>query len=113
MASNDDNPVDLYIAAYSDAGAAQADWDAIKQLAKDKAIMVDGLVLVSRDADGKIDVKDDFHVVGGAATSGRGRRPAGGLDLPAGVPGLGSGRSRYWCRRRRAHLAQGEEGDQG
>jgi uncharacterized membrane protein len=54
-------PVDLYIAAYSDAGAAQGDWDAIKQAASDDVIKVDGLVLVSRDADGKINVDDDFH----------------------------------------------------
>ena len=96
MASNDDNPVDLYIAAYSDAGAAQADWDAIKQLAKDKAIMVDGLVLVSRDADGKIDVKDDFHVVGGAATLGAAGGLLVGLIFPpaflaSGVVGAGIG----------------------
>ena len=49
MASENDTPVDLYIAAYADPGAAQGDWDAIKQLAKDKTITVDGLVLVSRD----------------------------------------------------------------
>ena len=47
-------PVDLYIATYSDPGTAQEDWDDIKQLARDKVITVDGLVLVSRDADGKI-----------------------------------------------------------
>ena len=96
MASNDDNPVDLYIAAYSDASAAQADWDAIKQLANDKAIMVDGLVLVSRDADGKIDVKDDFHAVGGAATLGAAGGLLVGLIFPpaflaSGVVGAGIG----------------------
>ena len=96
MASNDDNPVDLYVAAYSDASAAQADWDAIKQLAHDKAIMVDGLVLVSRDADGKIDVKDDFHVVGGTATLGAAGGLLVGLIFPpaflaSGVVGAGIG----------------------
>ena len=96
MASNDDNPVDLYIAAYSDAGAAQDDWDAIKQLAKDKVIMVDGLVLVSRDADGKIDVKDDFHAVGGTAALGAAGGLLVGLIFPpaflaSGVVGAGIG----------------------
>ena len=33
---------------YADQDAARGDWDAIKQLAKDDAIKVDGLVLVSR-----------------------------------------------------------------
>jgi len=53
-----DAPVDLYIAAYSDPDTAQEDWDGIKQLARDKVIAVDGLLLVGRDADGKIEVKD-------------------------------------------------------
>ena len=35
---HDEVPVDLYIAAYSDPGAAQQDWDDIKQLARDDVI---------------------------------------------------------------------------
>jgi uncharacterized membrane protein len=65
-----DAPVDLYIAAYSDPDAAQEDWDEIKALARDKVITVDGLVLVSRDADGKINVKDNAHDVGRGAALG-------------------------------------------
>lgn len=61
MGSDSNVPVDLYIAAYPDAKGAKDDWDAIKQLAEDDVIKVDGLVLVSRDADGKINVDDDFH----------------------------------------------------
>jgi uncharacterized membrane protein len=61
MASSTDAPVDLYVAAYDDPDAARGDWDAIKQLAQDDVIKVDGLVLVSRGADGKINVDDDFH----------------------------------------------------
>lgn len=61
MGSDSKAPVDLYIAAYLDADAARGDWDAIKQAASDDVIKVDGLVLVSRGADGKIDVDDDFH----------------------------------------------------
>ena len=62
MASGSDTPVDLYIAAYSDQDAARGDWDAIKQLANDDVIKVDGLILVSRGGDGKIKVDDDFHL---------------------------------------------------
>jgi uncharacterized membrane protein len=61
MASATDAPVDLYVAAYADPDAARGDWDAIKELADDDTIKVDGLILVSRRADGKIHVDDDFH----------------------------------------------------
>ena len=47
MASSTDAPVDLYIAAYDDPDAARGDWDAIKQLAHDDVIKVDGLVLTA------------------------------------------------------------------
>jgi uncharacterized membrane protein len=89
-------PVDLYVAAYADPDAAQADWDAIKELARQDVIEVDALVLVSRDLDGKIDVKDNFHVVSVAAGLGA----AGGLliglifppaFLASGVVGAGLG----------------------
>ena len=63
-------PVDLYIATYSDPGAAQEDWDDIKQLARDDVIAVDGLVLVSRNDDGKIEVKDNANDVGRGAAVG-------------------------------------------
>lgn len=64
MSNGTDVPIDLYIAAYDDPAAAQADWDEIKGLVKDNLITVDGLVLVSRGEDGKIDVKDDASDVG-------------------------------------------------
>ena len=57
--ADDNAPVALYIAAYGDEGAAQKDWDALKQMEDDDAIDLDGLMLVARDADGKIDVKDN------------------------------------------------------
>ena len=66
-----DVPIDLYIAAYADPHAAQADWDDIKALARDDVITVDALVLVSRDAhDGKVHVKDNAHDVGKGAALG-------------------------------------------
>jgi uncharacterized membrane protein len=64
MTSESDIPVDLYIAAYFDPGAAQQDWDDIKELATEKVITVEALLLVSRDADGKIREKDNAHTVG-------------------------------------------------
>ncbi|HXL42838.1 MAG TPA: DUF1269 domain-containing protein [Gaiellaceae bacterium] len=72
MASDTDTaaPVDLYIATYPDPDAARGDWDTIKQLAKDDLIKVDGLILVSRRADGKIHVDDDFHETRKGATWG-------------------------------------------
>ena len=66
----DKPPIDLYIAAYSDPDAARADWDGLKQLARDRVITVDAMVLVRRDADGKIDVEDNGHEVGVGATLG-------------------------------------------
>ena len=65
-----DAPVDLYIATYSDEDAAQEDWDDIKELAREGVIAVDGLVLVSRSEDGKIEVKDNAHDVGRGAAIG-------------------------------------------
>jgi uncharacterized membrane protein len=65
-----DAPLDLYIAAYPDPTAAQQDWEAVKGLAKDKIIDVDALILVSRDEDGKIHVKDNANEVGVGATLG-------------------------------------------
>ena len=65
-----DAPADLYIATYSDPGAAQEDWDGIKELARDGVITLDGLVLVSRDASGKMEVKDNANDVGKGAALG-------------------------------------------
>jgi uncharacterized membrane protein len=80
-----DAPVDLYIAAYSDPGAAQQDWDEIKQLARDKVITVDGLVLVSRGTDGKIEVKDKASDVGKGAVLGAVGGAVIGLIFPPAV----------------------------
>ena len=62
--------------------AAKLDWDALKQLASDDVIKVEGLLLVSRRTDGKIHVEDDLHqaakgsawgAVGGAVVGHPGR----------------------------------------
>jgi uncharacterized membrane protein len=100
MASGTNAPVDLYIAAYLDPDGARGDWDAIKQLAADDVIKVDGLVLVSRGSDGKIHVDDDFHTAAKGAAWGAVGGAIVGLIFPpsllasaavgAGV-GLGAG----------------------
>ncbi|HEY5784505.1 MAG TPA: hypothetical protein VIT65_07005, partial [Microlunatus sp.] len=82
--SSADAPLDLYIAAYHDAAAAEADWDQIKRLAKDKVVTVEALILVSRDADGKIHVKDNTHEAGvGAAVGAVGGAIVGLIFPPA------------------------------
>jgi uncharacterized membrane protein len=82
VGSDSKAPVDLYIAAYPDAGAATGDWDAIKQAASDDVIKVDGLVLVSRDSDGKIHVDDDFHTARKGALLGAAGGALIGLIFP-------------------------------
>lgn len=63
MGSNDQHAVDLYIAAYDDASVAEEGWNDVKELAKEEAIDVDGMLFVRRNEDGKIVVKDDAHDV--------------------------------------------------
>lgn len=65
-----DAPVDLYIAAYNDADAAQADFDALKELVKEGVIFTEVAVLVSRDADGTISVTENAHEVAAGAMVG-------------------------------------------
>jgi uncharacterized membrane protein len=80
-----DVPVDLYVAAYSDPDAAQQDWDEIKQLAKDKVLTVEALVLVSRDTDGTIHIKDNAHDVGAGAAIGAVGGALIGLIFPPAI----------------------------
>ena len=106
-----DAPVDLYIATYSDADAAQEDWDDIKQLARDDVITVDGLVLVSRGTDGKIDVKDNANDVGrGAALGAVGGAVIGLIFPPAFLAsaavgaGIGAGAGAIVDRRQKKEI---------
>jgi uncharacterized membrane protein len=82
MATDTDAPVDLYVAAYLDPDAARADWDAIKQLADDDVIKVEGLILVSRRSDGKIHVDDNFHTARKGAAWGAVGGAVVGLIFP-------------------------------
>ena len=80
-------PEALYIAAYADADAAQRDWDALKQLQDDDVIDLDGLLLVSRDAGGEIDVKDDAKTVKKGSIIGAVGGAVVGLLFPPSILG--------------------------
>jgi uncharacterized membrane protein len=101
MASESDTPVYVYVVTYSGPDKARADWDVLKGMAKDKVLAANALVLVSRGADGKIDIEDDAHGKGDATKIGA----AGGLLVGALFPpaflvsglvgaGIGAGVSR-------------------
>ena len=53
-----DHPLDLYIAGYDDPQAAKEDFDALKKAQLKGIVFIDGAVLMSRDADGTLHVKE-------------------------------------------------------
>ena len=63
-----DAPLDLYIAGYDDPEAAKEDFDALKKAQREGIVFIDGAVLISRDDDGKIHVKEtgDHDVLKGS-----------------------------------------------
>jgi uncharacterized membrane protein len=80
-----DAPLDLYIAGYSDPAAAKEDFDALKKAQREGIVMIDGAVLISRDADGTMHVKESGdHDVFKGATIG----VAGGLVVGLFAPPL-------------------------
>ena len=80
-----DAPLDLYIAGYNDPTAAKIDFDALKKAQREGIVMIDGMVLISRDADGTMHVKDTGdHEVFKGATIG----VTGGLVLGLFAPPL-------------------------
>ena len=80
-----DAPLDLYIAGYSDPTAAKIDYDALKKAQREGIVFIDGMVLVSRDADGTLHVKESGdHDVFKGATIG----VAGGLVVGLFAPPL-------------------------
>ncbi len=98
MADEDEVLQDLYIAAYSDSGAAEAAWNSLKQSAADDVIELEALALVERDSDGKIHVKDTSHETGTGAKIGAIGGALVGLIFPPSLlataalgAGLGAG----------------------
>jgi len=53
-----DVPLDIYIAGYGDPTAAKMDFDALKKAQREGIVMIDGAILVARDADGTMHVKE-------------------------------------------------------
>ena len=93
-----DDPKILYIAAYDDPDGAQGDFDALKDLVKHGVIFTDVAVLVRRDDEGKIEVKENAHEVAGGSMVGAAAGLIIGLIFPPGViaatvvgGGLGAG----------------------
>ncbi|HTG48037.1 MAG TPA: DUF1269 domain-containing protein [Actinomycetota bacterium] len=93
-----DDPKLLYIAAYDDPDGAQGDFDALKDLVKHGVIFTDVAVLVRRDDEGKIEVKENAHEVAGGSMVGAAAGLIIGLIFPPGViaatvvgGGLGAG----------------------
>jgi arylsulfatase len=78
-----DEPLDVLIAVYLIPDLAQQDFDAFVQLAEDKAITTDGVVLVTKDAEGEVHVQETGdHLGRKGATVGGGVGLAIGLFAP-------------------------------
>lgn len=69
----------LYVAAYSDAASAKQDFDSLKAAEGDD-LEVEAAVVMSRDADGKVDVLEK-----GDGTVGAGAVMGGGVGLVVGL----------------------------
>jgi uncharacterized membrane protein len=69
----------LYVAAYSDAASAKQDFDSLKDAEGDD-LEVEAAVVMSRDADGKVDVLEK-----GDGTVGAGAVMGGGVGLVVGL----------------------------
>ena len=80
-----DAPLDMYIAGYDDPAAAKADFDALKKAQRQGIVFIDGAILVSRDADGTMHVKEsgDHDVFKGTSVG-----VAGGFVLGLFAPPL-------------------------
>ena len=80
-----DVPLDILIAGYGDPDSAKQDYDALKKAQRDGVIFIEGAILVSREADGTIKVKETGdHDVFKGATLGI----AGGFVLGLFAPPL-------------------------
>src|SRR5947207_13811562 len=79
-ASMSDDQKDVLIAAYLFEDLAKRDFDAVLKLAEDKAITVEGVVVVQKDADGEV------HVIESGDHLGRkGAKLGGGAGLVVGL----------------------------
>ena len=77
---SDDDHKDVLIAVYLFEDLAEKDFDAVLKLAEDNAITVEGVVLVQKDADGEIHVKETGDHLGK-----KGAKLGGGVGLVVGL----------------------------
>src|SRR5256885_14856088 len=75
-----DNHKDVLIAAYLFEDLARKDFDAIVDLAEQKTITVEGVVLVQKDADGEVHVEETGDHLGR-----KGAKLGGGAGLVVGL----------------------------
>jgi arylsulfatase len=75
-----DEKKDVLIAAYLFEDLAQRDFDAVLGLAADKAIAIEGVVLVQKDADGQVHVTETGDHLGR-----KGAKVGGGVGLAVGL----------------------------
>src|SRR6267378_7731330 len=75
-----DEQKDVVIAAYLFEDLAEKDFDAVLKLAEDKTITVEGVVLVQKDADGEVHVKETGDHLGK-----KGAKLGGGVGLVVGL----------------------------
>src|SRR6266496_5212619 len=75
-----DDHKDVLIAVYLFEDLAEQDFDAVLKLAEDETITVEGVVLVQKDADGEVHVKETGDHLGR-----KGLKVGGGVGLVAGL----------------------------
>ncbi len=71
----------LFAAGYSQSGVAEQDYEALKEL-KDVGAYVTSAVIMDRDAEGKVSVRDKEHLASGGAWLGGGVGVVVGLFAP-------------------------------
>jgi uncharacterized membrane protein len=75
-----DGQKDVLIAAYLFADLAKKDFDAVVKLAEEKAITIEGVVVVQKDADGEVEVLETGDHLGR-----KGAKVGGGAGLVVGL----------------------------
>src|SRR4051794_36782224 len=77
---SDNKHKDVLIAVYLFEDLAEKDFEAVLKLAEDKAITVEGVVLVQKDSDGEVHVKETGDHLGK-----KGAKLGGGVGLVVGL----------------------------
>jgi arylsulfatase A-like enzyme/uncharacterized membrane protein len=87
-----DTPMDVLAAVYKDVDAAQKDFDGLVELVKSKQVKVEGVILVTKDAEGNITVANTGdHLGRKGAGWGGGVGVVVGLFAPALLPAVAVG----------------------